>query len=146
MSDGLISANIFFDPTTGLVRNFPATPLVILRTQSRTLFRSALTPVGDTISLGVYALQPRGYIGVKFFDSLDETVAAQVDATAGSVALSAQTAVTSTPEDGLLSAAQIVAASPITVTYTAPVELVQATPSGVAGAAGYRLFVFTSET
>lgn len=153
MSEGLERAGIFFDPTTGLVRNFSATPNVRLRTQSRTLFASDITPVADPVAMRVYAAQPRGFIGIEFYDDLVEQDAQPVAATAGTVALDVITAVNMNVDSAgepifepITDGPSIDAAAPTTSSYGSPVETVRARPAGIAGAVGYRLVVFTSET
>ena len=149
----LESAGIFFDPGTGLVRNFAATPNIRKRTQSRTLQESPLTPVAEAVSIPTYALQPHGFVGVEFYDSLDEEVAAKVVATAGTVVVDVQSAVNCNVDaagdpvfEVLAAGDTITAATPTTLSYGAPVSMVRATPDGLAGAVAYRLVVFTSET
>lgn len=145
--DLLDSAGISFDPSTGLVRNFIAAPAVSLKSQRSTVRESELTDITDPATVPVSPIQPNGFIGAIFYDSLDEKTAAVVDPSAGEIDITFFSAVSSRAlplADGNV----FDAVTGVPLSFLAPGRMVVGTPSSgtpISGAAAYKLVVFTSE-
>ena len=113
------------------------------KNETLSLIQSPVTAVGSPIVLpGIDAAKPHCFAGAKFYSDAEGT--APVTPTAGTIDIDVET-VNSSPKIEPIPANTINAGDARTIDWAANTTVVHATPTGITGAAFYRIVVTCNE-